>query len=1278
LPVVRALLLLVTVATVLLAVVTTTGRVAVALLARYEPEINTLLRSRGVELGGLSGTWHWLNPIVRIDSARFVGGRASGITFEVDLLESAWHGALVARDLLVQRIDLAPLQDAAGHWHVGAAGGDGNGAAPAAFEALLRYSDVLQFPDVRVRFVAADAGPDDAPLGELHGSVNLHSAMWDHAGALKVRAVQGGQGSVALSYAIREGIFGNPSRGRIALRADPLTIEPGFGIALGGAGIAVDALRGDWSFQEGASTGELQLDAHDIALPTGRLERVDVAARGVMQRFGWRWALAFDRLHAEAAGGSVDLDGTSVALVNALDGSHIEVALAPVDVDLLNAVVAAAAGPSNRIGEWLIGLDPHGRLERAVARIDLTSREIDYTAAATGIALENFKGVPYVRNGAAVVAGTEHALDIKVDGRDMSLGFFDFYDHAFQFDALSGDLLMWFRPGYFALSGTQLAATIGRTHAAGQFAIGRPDDPLEQRVFAAAQLRDIDGRAALAYVPHELGVYGWLDSAVSSGTLDVVDLLYHGHFRVQPELPMRQLELAIDARDAAVRFHPDWPILDAVDGHVTMTGSSLRGEITRARLAGLTIKHAALAVPAALDSITVQGDGSGDASALRTLFDQSPLASWLTFVKPDWTFGGPFDFGMRMSLPFTAEGGSPDVALNLNLRGVDVMLAELDLPIAAMRGALDYRYPLDVEAHGIDAVVFDNPARLTAASADGEVRIGFTGRADAHALSDWRRVPDPDLIVGPLDFAGEYRIRPGSSASPVLTVHSDLIGTTLNLPAPLGKPAADALPSSMTLSFGTDEDLLDLRVGDVLAGWLRIGSSGVRAGRIGIGVQPVPPSPDLARVELTGSVGELDMSQWFGGGALATQPGFAWAVDDLHVARARYNSVAFDDLVANAAGDGDTWQASVSAPDLAGDVVVARGQPTRLSLRRLKLPERAGESGGDPLAAIDPRAIGDFDVALERVQLGDADYGSWNFETRAHGTALAIDKLVADVKGLHIDSPSGTQWIDDGQRRTLFKGTVQAGNLATVLPQWGYAATLETTAALLDADVQWDGSPFNFALPRLAGRMHVEATKGRFVDAGDGAGAVRIFSLLNFTAIAKRMAFDFSDVFGKGISFDKVSATARADLGTMTLVEPMVIEGTGGSFSINGTVNFMTGALDNEMLVTLPVSSSLPWYAAYLGFVNPLAAGAVLVGERIFRNQIEKFSTAKYKVSGTLQDPKVTFVQVFPKALEGTVPAAAQSSDDANSTESPAGNSPAPAAGVAPAARDAQQKDKDA
>ena len=58
----------------------------------------------------------------------------------------------------------------------------------------------------------------------------------------------------------------------------------------------------------------------------------------------------------------------------------------------------------------------------------------------------------------------------------------------------------------------------------------------------------------------------------------------------------------------------------------------------------------------------------------------------------------------------------------------------------------------------------------------------------------------------------------------------------------------------------------------------------------------------------------------------------------------------------------------------------------------------------------------------------------------------------------------------------------------------------------------------------LIGEAAVRADNGRFVDVDSGGGAMRIFSLMNFNTIAKRMRGDFSDVTGKGVSFDKLEA----------------------------------------------------------------------------------------------------------------------------------------------------------
>ena len=97
--------------------------------------------------------------------------------------------------------------------------------------------------------------------------------------------------------------------------------------------------------------------------------------------------------------------------------------------------------------------------------------------------------------------------------------------------------------------------------------------------------------------------------------------------------------------------------------------------------------------------------------------------------------------------------------------------------------------------------------------------------------------------------------------------------------------------------------------------------------------------------------------------------------------------------------------------------------------------------------------------------------------------------------------------------------------------------------------------------------------------------------------------------------------------------EPMFIEGSGSLIRVSGTVDLDSGALDNQMIVTLPLNQSLPWYAAYLALANPAAGVGVLVANRIFDQQIENLSSGKYLITGTLDEPQVEFDTIFTKEM---------------------------------------------
>ena len=136
------------------------------------------------------------------------------------------------------------------------------------------------------------------------------------------------------------------------------------------------------------------------------------------------------------------------------------------------------------------------------------------------------------------------------------------------------------------------------------------------------------------------------------------------------------------------------------------------------------------------------------------------------------------------------------------------------------------------------------------------------------------------------------------------------------------------------------------------------------------------------------------------------------------------------------------------------------------------------------------------------------------------------------------------------------------------------------------------------------------------------------------------MNLDFSDVFGSGVSFENVIAELTVDDGLARFTKDAEIVGTGSSFRLAGTVDLDSGALDNEMVVTLPVHNSLPWAATFLALSNPAGAAAVVVGRQVFKDQIRRLTSGKYRVSGTYEEPVVEFEGVFADHATGVEEAA--------------------------------------
>jgi len=88
----------------------------------------------------------------------------------------------------------------------------------------------------------------------------------------------------------------------------------------------------------------------------------------------------------------------------------------------------------------------------------------------------------------------------------------------------------------------------------------------------------------------------------------------------------------------------------------------------------------------------------------------------------------------------------------------------------------------------------------------------------------------------------------------------------------------------------------------------------------------------------------------------------------------------------------------------------------------------------------------------------------------------------------------------------------------------------------------------------------------------------------------------------------------------------------GSSFQFSGVSDVAAQSLDGELIATLPVANNLPWVAA-LAASLPIAAG-VFVVSKVFSKQMNRLSSAVYRIGGSWDEPEVKFDHIFDGSTE--------------------------------------------
>ncbi len=797
------------------------------------------------------------------------------------------------------------------------------------------------------------------------------------------------------------------------------------------------------------------------------------------------------------------------------------------------------------------------------------------------------------------------------------------------------------------------------------FPPGRPPE-----IDLQSAVRDLVAARAPRYVPvgamKDQDVIDWLDRAFLAGRVPEGTCIVRGPL---PDFPFDirrtgHFEAVFSVEALDLLYDPEWPPITELSADVRFAANSLEIKGDEGMIYGSRIT----ALQARMQEVDPGGPVEVQATLLSSLADglkvlrESPLRERFGPIAARFEGEGDARLTLDLAVPVSKKRGELRVAGNVGMKGATMKMPEWRTTLTGLTG--DMGFSLDgLKAKGIDGRLDGIPVRIDVQTAkDGRTEVtAQSARLGVRTIAE-RLAIDLRDAQGQSDWTLTVEVPPLKSANPVtLRASSELAGVAVNLPAPLGKPAATPRRLSVELALPAEGPRpLGLRYGDVLGLKLLVDPAGtVKRGAVVFGeARPELPSKDALAVR--GTTATVDADAWLGWWReRGIQPPAAFPPVDvgLTAAEVRFMGTPLAGAEVQVQQAAPGWVGSLRARDLSGDFVLpsqpdrgpARVKLDRLALRLSQGEEERGSPPGPP-SQIDPRAFPGLELQIRQLSVNGHPFGTLRLAAERVPDGLQVDELT-------VDGPAGrltgtARWsMQPSGPATMAGFTLDTPDFGLVIVGLGFADVIDRAPGHLNGHWTWPGSPADFARERVDGQLDLKLGKGRFLDIDPGVG--RLLGVLNIAALQRRLSLDFSDLFGKGLGFDQIKGHFDQQRGNV-YTKDLVIRSPSSLIEITGRTGVSARDFDQQVTVTPSLGSAIPIAGVVAG--GPVVGGALLIAQQLLGKQVDRIGQVRYSVKGPWGDPKIEVIKIEAPAADddsSSAPAAAPTRP-ADRRESPA------------------------
>ena len=1243
------------------------GRFLVSISDWYREDLSNVLIERigiPVVVGEITGDWSYFDPRFSVATISFGSSiRINGATLQVGVLDSLREGKLVVTTVEIADLSMEMEERTPQSWHIKEFP---DSEEPVNLEVLFNSLPHLSVVTIGSLSLSLEGLRASYVVNDIKGDqIQFLSSRGKRTFTAPVRMTRLGEQEVSSDIHLigdyRGDFRSSDFSGQFYMHAPQINI----------ADFLYDSsstlkrleLAGDiWLTMD---SGQLNMVSEiEINALLARGTKSELAVRGslILGLVGLsdRYEISGHKLNMAVGENEIHLDGLHGVVSNLHGNTQIGLVVPTVDLSELSAVIGGFEQTfvPERLIENISAISPRGHLEQTVVYLDIgdSIEDARIVSMVNEASIDAHLGSPAItRLNGLLSLGLDRGY-VDIDNGRFDMHFKSMFNEVWPFDSARGRINYRNDGSLFRVSSGLIELLHKELSAYGKLQINLASDREAHTWGLAIGIKNGDLSEANRYLPNTLSpnLISWLEGAVQGGIAAETALVFHGSlYRGAPKI-RKVFETSFQVSGATLDYHEDWPTIYDLESTVFLGNEGVKSQDTKGRVLNSQISSAQVNIPfpyqGQAESVFVDAVIRGPLTDGISVLNDTPIAGQISRVAKNWSGSGEIEGYLKLDVPIgDREEAYSDV--DVIFKGNGISFPNYDLEASDLNGAIRYENKTGLTSKGFTARLFNEPITGFIGSElrgeSGEVIVNLSGTVGAVDLYDWSGQSLLSRTVGEIQYESSVHIPFGVDAgNSYVETTSNLKGATLNFPSPLGKDEQEERLLYYRQEFLEPGFLIGISLGD-LQGSLLVKNELVEGGVLHFGNEPLSEISYDA-ISVTGNLSQVNYEAWDqfflameSLSDVSLESELADRVDliSLHIDELNVYALELQDVVANITRIEDAWRAELQNVELSGVVVLNDDdeKPLVVNLDFLRFTDEPGAT--DPLLEVRPQELGDIDFSTSELTYGDENYGNWSFQLRPDIQGATLDNLSAEVKGISIHEGAEVNWFFDGAHSSTFKGNVSTDNLALALKEWGFASSIEGTGFEFAADFSWQGPPSAIEVEIVSGELEILGGKGRFVQAETGTGALKLLGIFDFAQIARRFRFDFSDVVQKGWSFNDVIGSVGFDSNVITILDPVAIEGSSSNFTIGGVVDLATGALNNDMIVTLPVSRNLPWYAAYSAIVTgPLFGAAVMLAQKVLGAQIDLISSAKYLVRGTIEEPKIEFVSFFNDSIRETAP----------------------------------------